>query len=88
MVPWLQTSHSGRGEQRVVDTEQEEKQHLPRLSGHAGGVTGEFLHGRQHLLTQLEVHRAEVLRPARHTGRLQVHFHASHERVCVCASGE
>lgn len=67
VLPWLQTSNSGRREQRVVDTKQEEKQHLPRLSGHAGGVTGEFLHCRQHLLTQLEVHRAEVLRPARHT---------------------
>lgn len=67
MLPWLQTSHSGWGEQRVVDPKQEKKQHLPCLSGHTGGVTGEFLHCREHLLTQLEVHRAEVLRPGRHT---------------------
>lgn len=76
-MPWLQTSHSGWGKQRVIDTEQEEKQHLPRLSGHTGGVTGEFLHCRQHLLTQLEVHRAEVLRPKRDTEPINVDFHIS-----------
>lgn len=51
VLPWLQTSNSRWGEQRVIDTKQEEKQHLPRLSGHTGRVTGEFLHCRQHLLT-------------------------------------
>lgn len=66
-LPWIQTSNSGWGKQCVINTKQEEKQHLPSLSGHTGRVPGKFLHCGQHLLTQLEVHRAEVLRPVMHT---------------------
>ena len=66
------TSGGGRGQQSVVDTQQEEQQHLPGLPHHGNGLTGQFLDGRQDLLTQPDVVQAVLFWSGRTHRRTQI----------------
>ena len=63
------TSGGGRGQQSVVDTQQEEQQHLPGLPHHGNGLSGQLLDRRQHLLTQPDVVQAVLFGPGRTHGQ-------------------
>lgn len=52
------TSGRGRGQQSVVDSQQEEQQDLPGLPHHGNGLSGQLLDSSQNLLAQPDVVQA------------------------------